>query len=280
MAADTTKKNPESRLPEFWAARRPFKGYLTLKGLFILGIILSSYSNLQAQQLTGRVKSKTTMLPLDGITIRNKRTNDLYYSDTAGYFVIYASRGDTIRFTQLGYFDYEYIFAAGKTTDAGIIRLSPNLEILDTISITKPPTEYESDSLERLKTFSRQLKQQKEPFKIYENKLVARSTFGLTFDGIISSLFQKRARKYKRLWKFQERFNKQEQVLYINSRYNKTIVQNLTDLDDKEADNFMDQYPMDMSFITAATELELKMQILYNYRQWQKNKSDTRNKKE
>lgn len=273
MAESTTKKHSEPRFPGFWPGCRSFTRYLTVKGLIILYIFLSSNRSLQAQQLAGIVKNKTTMQPLDGVAIRNQRTSDLYYSDAAGHFIIYARPGDTIRFSQPGYFDYEYIAVPGKTTGARIIRLTPNMELLDTVSITGPLTKYQAGTLERQKTYRKQLKQQKEPFKVYENKLVARSTFGITFDGILSSLFQKRARKYKRLWRFQKRFYEQEQLLYINSRYNVAIIQNLTGLSEEEANSFMERYPMDTDFISAATERELEMQILYNYRQWKQKSS-------
>jgi len=77
-------------------------------------------ARLHAQQITGVTKDKTTNRILSGVSISNTRTNDLYYSDARGIFVIYSLPNDTLKFTLTGYLDYEYV-VSGKKIDIGII---------------------------------------------------------------------------------------------------------------------------------------------------------------
>ncbi len=63
-----------------------------------------------------------------------------------------------------------------------------------------------------------------------------------------------------------------EKQNFVDSRYSKELVTSLTKLNEDDAQTFMNAYPMEYDFARAATDLEIKMWIKYNFSQYSKEK--------
>lgn len=84
----------------------------------------------------------------------------------------------------------------------------------------------------------------------------------------ISGFIEKRQKKYKRLKAFQKRYIETETQNFIDSRYSPVSVTQLTQLIGDSLITFMQAYPMPYSFARGASELEIKMWIRHNYKEW------------
>jgi len=100
---------------------------------------------------------------------------------------------------------------------------------------------------------------------------------GIGVTGGITALAEKISRKYKRLKKFQKRYKATEKELFATARYTPELVKSLTALDDPQLTAFMQRYPVAPEFALAATSIEMDMWILYNYREWQKERAHQNN---
>jgi len=220
------------------------------------------------QQATGVVKEQKSNVPISGVMVHNPKNGAIYYTDANGNYQIAASAGDTLSFESTGYFPYKYAIPLGSSLTDKVIRLSPNVEVIDSVIVRRALTKYQQDSLARYQIYDSALNKKTRRTNIDQDKYGARTNFGLNINGPISSLLTRRSKKYKQLKRFQNGYAGKEDELFIEYKYNKGIVSELTGMQDEEAGNFINKYPMELAFARTGTELEIKMWILYNYRTW------------
>ncbi|MCY1375460.1 hypothetical protein D9M69_628760 [compost metagenome] len=95
-----------------------------------------------------------------------------------------------------------------------------------------------------------------------------------TFPGVLSRILEKKVGKGKKAYKFQDQFNAWEQEQYKEFIYNKTLVQQLTGLNDTaEVVAFMNAYPIPYLFARTANKIELNSWIKANYADWKQKRS-------
>lgn len=223
-----------------------------------------------AQEVRGIVSDTESGELLNGAMVENKSRKRFVFTDEYGTFAVYAIPGDTLQFSLVGYLPRNMILHSTETPAFRRIALSKDLIPIDTVVITPGLTAYQQDSLKRRAVYGKKVDEKPPKFK--RNK--PHPLYGglgqsnLSFNGPISSITRKRSKKYKRLKAFQDHFKADETQRYIDSRYSKETVAALTGLTQERLEAFMQAYPIPYDFARAATDLEIRMWIRYNYKVW------------
>lgn len=207
-----------------------------------------------AQTLKGKVQNATTGEPLYPVSVINLRTQQVSYTNKDGYYKIYATAGDKVAFSFIGYKNKQYQMPVSVGDYTGDIALEPISYMLDEVILMPDYTPYQIDSIENVKTYR--------PFLTRTKSSPIASPF--------SFVAEKFSRRSKQIFKFQKKFSQWEDERYVDTRYTPELVEKMTGLSGDSVGHFMNAYPMPYDYARAATELEMKMWIKYNYKAWMK----------
>jgi hypothetical protein len=223
--------------------------------LFLLFVAIAT----RGQQVDGVVTDDGGK-PLFAAGVTNMTTQMATYTDQDGRFRLPAKGGDLLRFTYVGYKTVTNMTPATLTLNEMKVALTLQNYTLDDVTVHPDYTPYQLDSIKRRKEYAKEL--DKKPVK---PKFVATGT-GIGVDGLIGSLVQKASKSEKKRKKFLKEYKQSEESRYIDLRYTPEVVSSLTGYKDDSLALFMNAYPMNYQFARAASNLELKMWIRYNYR--------------
>lgn len=240
-----------------------------MRFLFFFLYLLTPLSALYAQQtIQGRVVDNDAT-PLPEVVVQNlNQHNVLTTTNAQGQYTISAGKGDSIRFSLLGFSSRTIVFTGDNQGWLSWVALSNRNMVIDTVKVSGL-TKYQKDSIARrteyagamdYKTFKTQLPKLKD-LKAGES---------VKIQGPLSGILDKHTRKSKRIAAFKEQFQQGEMALYLDAKYNADSVSVLTGLKGDSLSMFMQAYPMSYDYARSASDLEIKMWILYNYKQWRK----------
>lgn len=243
-----------------------------MRTVFQLFILLFFCFAATAQQLQGVVMDKLTGYTLQDVTVYNKTKALLTRTGESGTFSIEAAKGDTLEVSLVGYFSQTIFMNSGTNLYRRVV-LPRKVISLDTVNVSGL-TDYQRDSLERRAVFGKKADEKPAKFKLQKrHPLYGGAGEGtMRFDAPLSSLIQKKTKRYKRLKAFQDSYWQNENQFFIDNRYNRDTVALLTGLRDDSLTLFINSHPMPVDFARAATALEIKMWIKYNYKVWMKEK--------
>lgn len=230
-------------------------------------ILLFSVFSVHAQILKGIVVDGADSKPLSPVTVINLSTQQSTYTDEHGNYMIEAKNGDQIAFSYVGYHTVQKATPpAIGVAEMRVEMLQQNFELKEYVLHDYTP--YQKDSIAMRETYNKELNTSAIKPKVGMNN-------GLEVDGLIGSAVQKISRGYKKNKKFKEEFIKQEQDLFIDTRYTPTLVNSLTGFTGDTLAFFINTYPMDYGFARTASDLEIKMWIRYNYKEYIREGKDT-----
>ena len=222
---------------------------------FTLICLLLSFS-CGAQTVHGVVTDTATGKPLFAVTVVNTATQATAYTDATGRYTIAAKQGNVLTFSYVGY------KTVAKFTPSSILIASLNITMeqaeyqLPEYKITRDSrTQYQIDSSERKNIYKTEL-DRKHPSP---------------FNSPVSAVAEKFSKKAKRTYKFQKSYQEREEQRFIDTRYTPDLVNEVTSLTGDSIGHFMYAYPMPYDLARTASDLELKMWIRSNYKQWMKN---------
>ena len=218
-------------------------------------LLLFACTLASAQVLKGRVTDAVSGKPLYPVTIVNLNMRQNAYTDERGNFSIAVRGSDHIAFSYIGYKSQEKIIPVIAGDMEIDVKLQPVNYQLDEFTVRPGYTNYQVDSLQRRATYQRPLAM----------------PHANPFNSPISALAQLFAPTTKATFRFQKNYAKWETQLFVDSRYSAELVTQLTGLTGDSLGSFMNANPMPYDYARTATDLELKMWIRYNYKQWMKN---------
>lgn len=208
-----------------------------------------------SQTLQGNVIDKATGQPLYPVTVVNLTTQAVTYTNENGNFIIRAEAGQKIAFSFIGYKSRQYpmpISVGIYKTEIKLEAISYNLR---EVILMPDYTPYQRDSIQRVTTY--------------------RQTLDVKHASPIASPFsyvaEKFSKKSKQTFAFQKKYERLENERFIDTRYTPDLVAEQTGLSGDSIGYFMNAYPMPYDYARTATEMEMKMWIRYNYREWIKN---------
>ncbi len=200
--------------------------------------------------------------PLYPATIANVTTGLSYITDEQGAFAVPASNGDILAFSAIGFQSARRAAATGKFMTVEMASLSVKMK---EFVLHSGYTQFQQDSLTLTTMYEKELK--KKPVKTgFSNA----NGGGIT--GLIGGPVQKISKSYRQNKRFKENFERDMEQRFIETRYTKTLVTNLTGLKGDAATEFMNAHPMDYPFARAASDLELKMWIRNSFKEYTKSK--------
>lgn len=232
--------------------------------LFYIIAFLFIATSIQGQTLEGVVVDEMTGKPLFAAGVTNLNTQISTYTNQDGHFRLPAKISDSVRFSFVGYKAVVNIVPAAALLSQMKVPLAPDNFMLDEFTIHPNYTPYQIDSMKRHAEFAKDL--DKQPVKVK----FGTTGQGIGVDGVIGSLVQKVSRGEKKRKKFAKEFKQEEEERYIDLKYTPEIVSSLTGFKDDSLATFMNTYPMEYQFARTASDLEIKMWVRYNYRNYMK----------
>jgi len=231
--------------------------------LLIICAGLFALKSTHGQTLHGLVLDSATNAPLKYVIVENKETGQLAYSALNGTFEINCRESELLSFSAVGY--RQVLLKAGNQFQVTVrmareTTLTINGETLPALS------PYQQDSIERYQTYHNALEHQKDKAR------VILAPAALVISNPISSWMQYIAPQTRQILRFQKRFARWEQDAYSASRYTISLVQNLTGLPADSAALFMGAYPIANDYAAVASDTEIKMWIMHNYKLWMQRK--------
>lgn len=225
--------------------------HLYLRLFLVLFVLLVKSSS--AQVLTtwrGAIRDDESKRPLQGVVITNLNSQKVVFSDAQGHFDIEGREGDKVGFACPGYRSEQHLIIMGLEG----IRLNFGMkmvsrELKEVVITQKYKTAYQRDSAER---------------RSEQARILSRTKSSVMSP--VSFVAERLSKRQKAIFRFQKNFYKGEQQIFIDSRYTPELVSSLTNLNGDTLAYFMNTYPMEYEYARAATPLELKMWIKFNYK--------------
>jgi hypothetical protein len=208
------------------------------------------------------------------VHIINVTRNSGASADENGNFSFTTFKGDTIKFTAVGYSDYILILDDSINNNSfQVIRLAPKAYLLESMDF------YANDPMKGfyLKDIPRDTIRiggtEGAPGGAYWNVL---PNGGSGYITAFANLFNRRAKEEKKLREILE----QERMMQLQEeeetvkqktaeeKYNRKLVNRITDLEGIELDAFIQEFKPSRGFILRATEYEIALQIVESYREY------------
>lgn len=228
-----------------------------MRSLLILVLSLM-FCSVYGQQLSGMVTDKQTGQFISGAIIRSSKATVL--SDYHGQFTISVKNtGDTIKVISPDYTPYQIAITSSTTTL--IITLDKQTITLKEVKISAEKNRI-ADSLETRKMFAKNFNAAAPKFKD-----IVRVTPGVGLVPVAgltvipSELIKAIAYKGSREYKFKKRLVTDENDKYIDSRFNKTLIAQITKLQADSLSDFMDRYRPTATAIKRMTDYDIRTYI-------------------
>ncbi|HEY8388515.1 MAG TPA: carboxypeptidase-like regulatory domain-containing protein [Parasegetibacter sp.] len=213
-------------------------------------LIVFLYAGGLSAQVTvkGRVYDITKNNPLEGVTV-NTSSGKITQTDSTGYYILNLQESDTLWFSYLGKSTPKYAVSAINYKMGFDISLQIESQKLPHVTIWKPS--FKMDSLANRQEYAKIFG--------YEKPGISTVGTGLDMEDLINVF---RFRRNKRLLSLQNRLIMEEQDKYVDFRFNRGFVMDLTGLKGDSLTAFMTKYRPDYEFVTKVSMAELGIYII------------------
>lgn len=234
------------------------------KTLLIITILFSSvFSTTAIAQIAvrGRVYDQTLVSPLSGVSVLSS-SGKATMSDTLGYYKLVLSEADSIWFSYLGKETPRYAVRNLQYPLGFDISIKAKSDLLPGVTIWRNSARF--DSMENRRAYAKIFNFQKPGFNTStSNPNSGNVGVGVDINELIN-VFS--FRKNKRMANLQNRLIQDEQDKYVDSRFSKIVVQQLTKIHADSINVFMNIYRPDYHFTINVNEAELGIYIQQAYR--------------
>jgi hypothetical protein len=206
--------------------------------------------------LKGTIIDSAKRNTINSVRVENLSTHQGDYSNADGFFSIEGKDGDYIIFSYLGFNNKVIRLNSSLNNSNQIIKMSIKTVGLKGVTIKQGPTQYQTDSAKRADIY-------KDAFDYTQTKSAMSP---------ITSLYQVFSKKHKNMRHFQDQIVDIEKQKFIDTRYSEALTAQMTGLQEDALIKFMQAYPMEVDFARAASDLEIKMWIKYNFQEYSKKK--------
>jgi hypothetical protein len=184
--------------------------------------------------------------------VSNSSNRQAVYSDAGGAFSIPAQEGDKLLLSFVGYNTLQWQVTQTGGSGTPTIYLSRLAVQLHEFVLRPKYKQYQIDSAARRDVYARALARQK----------------GGSLASPVSFIAEKFSKRSKEIYRFQKGYNYWEDQKFIDMRYSPQLVQELTNLTGDTLAHFMNAYPMPADYARTASDLEFKMTIRNNFKDW------------
>lgn len=224
--------------------------------LRILLIILIISTSLVAKSqiwLTGKVYDSTRMVTIPAVKVTTKK-GEMTFTDSIGRYGINVSKDDSISFTYRGkstnFFPVRQInYPAGFDIALQVIVQDRYQTLREIVVVGKT---YRQDSLENRERY-------RKIFEFETGGLQLTSSGNLDPNSLIGAF---KFRKNKVMRSFQSRLVIEEQQKFIDSRFTKGLVRQITGLNERDLERFMKLWRPTYELVAFAEEYQFHQYIL------------------
>ncbi len=224
------------------------------KLLFILAFLTLSLSGWAQITVRGGIGDSETGKALYPVSVKNTSTSYGTTTGADGRYSISAKEGDQLEFSFIGYETRTWVVRVGSDMSLHGVTFNTTLK-RKTINLREVEVStykiYQRDSAERAITYKQVMETEK-----------------ASIMSPASYLYTRFSKKYNQIWDFQKRYKAYEQEKYIDLKYTPALVSQMTGFTGDTLAGFMNAFPMDFEFARTASDLEIKAQIRYNFKQY------------
>ncbi|HEX8332470.1 MAG TPA: hypothetical protein VF622_07585 [Segetibacter sp.] len=238
--------------------------FLTLlrRSFFSLCLLIICSSVFSQITVSGTVYDITKRTPVEAVSvISTGGTGSI--TNASGRYTISVNESDSIYFSYLNKPTPKYPVLS--IANLGAFEISIMIKVAELPSIFVKPRSYILDSLSNRKDYARIFNYKKPGVSSSLIGTPGSIGVGLNLAEFISMFNQK---KIRRTLSFQNRLLQEEQDKYINHRYSKSLVRQLTKLPSPELEVFMEIYKPAYDVVLRLNELELGKYILDSYKKY------------
>jgi hypothetical protein len=224
------------------------------KILLAVGLSLFTSTIYSQVKITGKVYDSTGVFPMEAVSVLGGQGRGTV-TDQKGYYEITLDRSDSIWFCYLGKPTRKFPVAEIELEMGFNISLRTGIPVLK--EVTLQPANYKLDSIRNRADYAKGFNYKKPTFSSIVTSI---SITGITvdLDELIKAFGKK---KIKRSLSFRERLIEQEHDKFIDHRFTALLVRTLTGLEGTELRWFMDTCRPDYSFVSIASDYELRKYI-------------------
>lgn len=207
--------------------------------------------------------SRTYPLPAVSVLATNGKGT---VTNTEGFYQLEVSERDSIWFSYLGKPTVKFPVLKMADIQQFDIALQISIPVLPEVRIR--PRNYRQDSLQNREDYAK-------IFNFRKPSLGTMTSIGPGGAGIdINELIRSfQFRKNRSTLKFQERLLQQEQDKFIDHRFNKGLVRQLTGLEGAELDKFMALFRPDFEFTALAKDYDFHLYIKESFQKFRSAKT-------
>lgn len=218
---------------------------------FILLLACGIAGNAQ-QFLTGKVYGKGSSDTLVSVSIHNITAQRYDLSDEDGSYRIQAAPGDHIAFSSVGHLTDTVTVTASILTAAYPVYLEIKPQTLQAVRVGQF-SNYQLDSMDRRKEYA----------WVYDHGNEPRFDHDRQGDGVgvKMNIFRNTSTAAKQREHLEKRLEKEEEDLYVDSRYNKDYVAKITRLKGDSLKLFMRKYRPSYEYCRKAATVDILVYI-------------------
>jgi len=219
----------------------------------VLILFCGAYSASAQESLTGRIFKINSQEPIPYVNVRNLASEKYTRSDRAGNYEISAVAGNTLIFSSAGYLSDTIILHYAELAAPFDVFLRPNIIALADVDVDQM-NQYVQDSIKRRNDYA-YLLNKKHPVKFMNEKRPGDAP-GFNFSPI--GYFSKKEKQKRELKK---RIQEEDETEYIDIKFSKTRVAQLTQLKGDSLWFFMMKYRPSYAFCRKANNMDMFLYI-------------------
>lgn len=242
--------------------------------LIILTLCCCLFAGIAGAQVrvSGRVYDISQYRPLEAVSVMSTSGYGTI-SDSLGRYTIIVNENDSIWFSYLNKPTPKY--AVKNILNIQNFEVSLHVNTTELKEVRIMPRNYRMDSIQNRLDYAKAFNFRKPGIGSSLN-LAPGGGVGLDLDEFINMF---KFRRNKRMLAFQEQLLMDEELRFIDYRFNRALIVKLTGLQGKDLDTFIEHYRPDVEFVRAATDYELQDYIKKSFSHYERYKSLMNNSK-
>lgn len=223
--------------------------------ILLLSLLLALLQTHAQRTIQGTIFREDT-IPVAGVTVLNKRTQNAITSNEQGYYQLSAHNGDTLLLKALGFIPLLYVVSKDRTTVTHQLQSQP----LELKAVNIIQYNHLRDSLRLRQEFRREFDFHRPRW----NEVIVSA--GPLIAVNINQLYKAVSfRKNRKKEKFRKILLDKEKENLVEQKFNSSLVQRLTGMDGDSLAQFMLRYQPSYEFVRAISDYDLYVYIRQQY---------------
>jgi hypothetical protein len=234
--------------------------------LFLFFLLFYSAGNAQQYTIEGKVVDFSNRKGLEAVSVFTTGGKALI-TDSLGKFAVPVKSGDSIWFSYFGKRTQKY--PVDTITNPYSFEVGLHIDVAWLPAVKVRSSDYRSDSLLNRQEYAKAFNYKKPGIAITSNPassyVPGSVTSAFDLDALIDVF---RYKKKRQMASLQNRLLFEEQDKYVMHRFSKRLIRQLTSLDDKAMDTFINLYKPPYELLLTMNDIELGYYIQQSYYQF------------